>query len=43
MTLVQNYGRDNRPTIYALLQKYPEKQALIFTSRAEADRWLSER
>lgn len=43
VTLVQNYGRDNRPTIYALLQKYPEKQALIFTSRVEADRWLSER
>lgn len=43
VALVQSYARDNRPTIYALLQKYPEKQALIFTSRVEADRWLSER
>ena len=39
---VQNYRRDNRPTVYALLPKYPEKQALIFTDRAQADRWLSE-
>ena len=42
VALVQNYAQDNRPTIYALLQKYPEKQDLIFTSREEADRWLSE-
>ena len=39
---VQNYRRDNRPTVYALLPKYPEKQALIFTDRAQADRWLAE-
>ena len=39
---VQNYRRDNRPTVYALLPKYPEKRALIFTDRAQADRWLSE-
>ena len=41
VALVQNYRRDNRPVIYALLQKYPEKQALIFTARAEVDAWLS--
>jgi adenylate kinase family enzyme len=38
---VQSYVRDNRPAIYALLEKYSEKQAIIFTDRAQADRWLS--
>ena len=42
VALVQSYRRDNRPALLALLQKYPEKQSLIFTSREEADRWLSE-
>ena len=41
VALVQNYCRDNRPALLALLQKYPEKQTLIFPSRQEADRWLS--
>ena len=39
---VQNFARDNRPVLLSLLQKYPDKQVLSFTSRAEADRWLSE-
>ncbi len=39
---VQNYRRDNRPTVLALLQKYPDKRSLIFTSREEAARWLSD-
>ena len=42
VTLVRNYARDDRPQVLALLQKYPEKRSLIFTSREEADRWLSE-
>ena len=42
VAMVQNYRRDNRPAILALLQKYPEKRALIFTSREEADRWLAQ-
>ena len=41
VALVQNYRRDNRPRILSLLQKYPEKQSLIFTARAEVDAWLS--
>ena len=41
VALVQSYARDNRPVIFALLHKYPEKQALVFTDRDEADRWLS--
>ena len=39
---VQSYRRDNRPALLALLQKYPEKQSLIFPSRQEADAWLSQ-
>ena len=42
VALVQNYRRDDRPALLSLLQKYPEKRALIFTARQEADRWLSE-
>ena len=42
VALVQNYRRDDRPVLLSLLQKYPDKQALIFTSREEAARWLSE-
>lgn len=42
VALVRNYRRDNRPTVLALLQKYPDKQAIVFTDRAQADRWLAE-
>ena len=42
VALVQNYVRDNRPALLSLLQKYPDKPALIFTSREEAARWLSD-
>ena len=43
VALVQNYARDDRPALLSLLQKYPDKQALIFTSRQEAEQWLSQR
>ena len=39
--LVKSYGRDNRPSIFELLEKYPSKQVLIFKTRSEADRRLS--
>lgn len=42
VALVQSYARDNRPVLLDLLQKFPEKQAIVFTTREEADRWLSE-
>ena len=42
VAMVQNYARDNRPVLLSLLQKYPEKQVITFSSREEADRWLSE-
>ena len=38
---VQNYARDNRPQVLSLLQSYPEKHSVIFTSRAQAAAWLS--
>ncbi len=41
IALVRNYRRDNRPAILALLEKYPDRRALIFHSRAEAERWLA--
>ena len=39
---VQNYARDNLPALLSLLQQYPDKRSLIFTSREEAARWLSD-
>lgn len=42
VSLVQSYRRDNRPALLSLLQKYPDKRSLIFTSREEAARWLSD-
>ena len=41
VTLVQNYRRDDRPALLSLLAQYPDKHALIFTSRQEAEQWLS--
>ena len=42
VALVKNYRRDQRPQVLSLLQRYPDKQSLIFTSREEAARWLSD-
>ena len=39
--LIRRYRSENRPTLLALLEKYPEKRTLVFHSRAEADGWLS--
>ena len=41
--LVRNYHKDNRPALYELMEKYSEKQVLIFKTRSQADEWLSER
>ena len=41
--LVKNYNRDNRPILYSLIDKYPEKQTLIFKTRSQADDWLESR
>ena len=37
---VRRYREKNRPTVCSLLERYPEKTALIFTDRAQADAWL---
>ena len=39
--MVENYHSNNRPMICSLIEKYPEKQAIIFGTRAEAQDWLS--
>ena len=41
--LVRNYNRDNRPILYSLIDKYPERQTLIFKTRSQADDWLESR
>ena len=41
--LVQDYKTDNRPRVYSLLKKYPGKNAIIFKSREQLERWASER
>ena len=37
---VYSFRRDNRPRLLALLERYPEKQALLFKTRAETETWL---
>ncbi len=39
---VESYRSDNRPAIYALLDKYTDRRAIVFSTRPEAERWLSE-
>ena len=40
--MVRNYRRDNRPVLHSLFKKYPDRKKIIFKTRAQADRWLSE-
>ena len=39
--LVRNYRRENRPTLYRLIETCSDKQVFIFKTRAEAKAWLS--
>ena len=39
---VRAYGHVQRPKIRELLRQYPEKEARIFRTRKEAERWLME-
>lgn len=39
---VKNYNSQNRPIILDLINKYKDKEILIFCSRNEADDWLNE-
>ena len=38
--IVKNFFITNRPKIYSLIEKYGDKPAYIFKTRAEADEWL---
>ena len=38
---VKRYQKENRPAVYRLIEKYPDRHTLIFRTRAEADAWVS--
>ena len=40
VALVKNYRNENRPEVYRLIENHPEKQALIFQTRKQAQDWL---
>ena len=39
---VKNYRNEKRPVLLSLIGKYPGKRVLIFKTREEAQKWLSE-
>ena len=41
-TYVKSFATAQRPTILTLLEKYPEKQVFIFTTREEAQDYLNQ-
>ena len=40
MDYIRNFNEQRRPQIIALLEKFKDKNIVIFTSRAEADEFL---
>lgn len=42
MEYIRNYNTVNRPNVIALLEKYCDKNVVVFKSRQEADRFLTE-
>ena len=40
MEYIKNYNSQSRPTVMALLEKYPQKEIHIFKDRVEADAFL---
>ena len=38
---VVNYRKENRPKLYSLMEKYPDKQVLVFKTRAQTQDWIS--
>lgn len=40
--LVKKYRAENRPLLYDLFDKYPDKQIIIFKSREQANEWLDQ-
>ena len=41
IAFIQSYRAQQRPQVLALLEKYGEKNVFVFTSRAQADNFLS--
>ena len=39
--MVRDYRTENRPVVYALMEKYPDRQVYIFSTRSQAWDWLS--
>ncbi len=39
--LVRRYRTDNRPKLFALINKHTNKQVFIFNTRAQAEAWIS--
>ena len=37
---IKNYNRDNRPKVFELIEKYTDKNIIIFRSREEADEYI---
>lgn len=38
---VETYRRENRPKVYSLMEQYPDRNYLIFRTRARAAEWLA--
>lgn len=37
---VEDYARDSRPVILSLMEKYPDRDHIVFKTRNEAEEWL---
>ena len=42
ISFIQNYNTVNRPKVMELIEKYPDKNVIIFKSRKEADEYIGE-
>ena len=40
--LVKNYEEENKPVLYELFSKYPDKKLITFSTREEAEKWITE-
>jgi len=39
---VHNYRKSNRPKLYGMIRQHPDKEVLVFSQRAQVQKWLSE-
>ena len=42
ISFVQNFNKSNRPEVIKLLRKYSDKNIIVFRSRAESEKYLSD-